>query len=133
VDGGLQIPHKTKRFAGHNGTTGKFDPKILRKHIFGGHVSDYMKLLQAEDPEKYQSQFSDYIKAQVGPGDIEPMWTKCHAAIRKDPTHIPSKKPEKPVHKRNKQKPKHLKQRKVRIKRYWAHREKQATSVGGAK
>jgi len=132
VDGGLEIPHKTKRLAGHNGDTGKFDAKILRKHIFGGHVAEYMKLLQAEDPEKYQSQFSEYLKAQVGPADIEPMWTKCHAAIRKDPSHIPSKKPEKPVHKRRHQMKKNLKQRKDRVKQIKAHLEKKATSAAGA-
>jgi len=71
VDGGLEIPHKPKRFAGYNSDTRKFDPKVLRKYIFGGHVTEYMKLLQSEDQEKYQKQFSDYIKNQIGPDDIE--------------------------------------------------------------
>jgi len=75
VDGGLEIPHKPKRFAGYNSETRKFDPKILRKYIFGGHVADYMKLLQSDDPEKYQSQFAQYLKNQLGPDDIEKILT----------------------------------------------------------
>jgi len=124
VDGGLEIPHKPRRFAGYNGDTRKFDPKILRKHIFGGHVADYMKKLQSEDPEKYQSQFSDYIKNQVGPDDIEKIWVKCHAAIRKDPSHVPSKKPEKPVHKKHHQVKKNLHQRNDRLKQLKANAAK---------
>jgi len=124
VDGGLEIPHKPRRFAGYNGDTRKFDPKILRKHIFGGHVAEYMKKLQAEDPEKYQSQFSEYIKSQVGPDDIEKIWTKCHAAIRKDPSHIPTKKPEKPVHKKYHQVKKNLHQRNDRLKQLKANAAK---------
>jgi len=116
VDGGLEIPHKPKRFAGYNSETRKFDPKILRKYIFGGHVAEYMKHLQSDDPEKYQSQFAHYIKSSLAPDDIEKMWTKCHAAIRKDPGHVPTKKPEKPVHKRHHQVKKNNKQRKNRIK-----------------
>jgi len=127
VDGGLEIPHKPKRFAGYNSDTRKFDPKILRKHIFGGHVSEFMKLLQSEDPEKYQTQFSQYIKSQIGPDDIEKMWTKAHAAIRKDPTHIPTKKPEKPVHKRHHQKKKNNKQREDRIKQIKSNSKKALT------
>jgi len=127
VDGGLEIPHKPKRFAGYNQETRKFDPKILRKHIFGGHVADFMKLLQSEDPEKYQSQFSQYIKNQIGADDIEKMWTKAHAAIRKDPTHVPTKKPEKPVHKKHLQKKKNNKQRMDRVKQIKANMHKAAT------
>jgi large subunit ribosomal protein L5e len=124
VDGGLEIPHKPKRFAGYNNETRKFDPKVLRKYIFGIHVAEYMKKLQAEDPEKYQAQFSDYIKNSINPDDIEKIWAKCHAAIRKDPTHIPSKKPEKPVHKKYHQKKKNLKQRNDRLKQLKANAAK---------
>jgi len=124
VDGGLEIPHKPKRFAGYNSETKKFDPKILRKHIFGGHVADFMKLLQSEDPEKYQSQFSLYIKSQIGPDDIEKMWTKAHAAIRKDPSHVPTKKPEKPKHKRYHQQSKNSKQRADRVRQIKANMQK---------
>jgi len=126
VDGGLEIPHKPKRFAGYNSETKKFDPKILRKHIFGGHVADFMKLLQSDDPAKHQSQFSRYIKNQVGPDDIEKMWVKAHAAIRKDPSHVPTKKPEKPKHKKYHQQKKNRKQRNDRVKQIKANMQKAA-------
>jgi len=128
VDGGLEIPHKPKRFAGYNSETRKFDPKILRKHIFGGHVAEYMKLLQQEDPEKYQSQFSAYIKNQIAADDIEKIWSKAHAAIRKDPTQVATKKPEKPVHKRHHQMKKNLKQRKDRVKQLKANSKRAAAA-----
>jgi len=87
VDGGLAIPHKNKRFPGYNHSAGKFDPAILRKYIFGGHVADYMKKLQADNPEKYKKQFSKYIAAGITADGVEKMWTTVHANIRKDPTH----------------------------------------------
>jgi len=92
IDGGLDIPHKPKRFPGNKAAPRKFDPKVLRKHIYGGHVSDYMKHLQATNPDKYKRQFSMYIKASKGPEDLEKMWTAVHANIRKDPTHKKNRK-----------------------------------------
>jgi large subunit ribosomal protein L5e len=87
VDGGLEIPHKNKRFPGYNHSASKFDPAILRKYIFGGHVADYMKKLQAENPEKYKKQFSKYVAAGVTPDGVEKLWATVHANIRKDPTY----------------------------------------------
>jgi len=87
VDGGLYIPHKPKRFPG-NKTINKFDPKTLRKYIYGNHVADYMKHLQAKNPEKYAKQFSRYIAAKKGPDDVEKMWTQVHANIRANPAHV---------------------------------------------
>jgi len=86
VDGGLDIPHKNKRFPGYNTQAKKFNPTILRKYIFGGHVADYMRKLQGND-DKYKKQFSRYIAAGKGPDDIEKMWTAVHENIRKDPTY----------------------------------------------
>jgi large subunit ribosomal protein L5e len=129
VDGGLEIPHKPKRFAGYNSDTRKFDPKILRKHIHGGHVAEYMKHLQADDPETYQKQFSQYIKNSINADDIEKMWTKCHAAIKKDPSHVPTKKPEKPVHKRYHQAKKNLHQRNDRLKQLKANAAKAGLNI----
>jgi len=130
VDGGLEIPHKPKRFAGYNSDTRKFDPKILRKHIFGGHVADYMKHLQAEDPEKYQSQFADYIKNSVAADDIEKTWIKCHAAIRKDPSHLSTKKPVQPGKpKRFNQAKKNRKQRNDRLKQLKANAAKAGVNI----
>jgi hypothetical protein len=30
---------------------------VLRKRIFGEHIAEYMKLLAADDPDRYKSQF----------------------------------------------------------------------------
>jgi len=130
VDGGLEIPHKPKRFAGYNSDTRKFDPKILRKHIFGGHVADFMKKLQSDDPEHYQKQFSAYIKSSISPDDIEKMWSKAHAAIKKDPSHVP-KKPasEKTAHKRFHQVKKNQKQRDDRLKQLKANAAKAGVNI----
>jgi large subunit ribosomal protein L5e len=88
VDGGLFVPHKPKRFPGNKIMKKKFDPKTLRKYIYGGHVSDYMKLLKAKNPEKYEKQFSRYLAAGKTPEEVEKMWTAVHAAIRADPVHV---------------------------------------------
>jgi len=88
VDGGLEIPHKNKRFPGYNPSSKKFDSRVLRKYIFGGHVAEYMRHLQSTDPDKYAKQFSRYVAAGKGPDDIEKMWTAVHAKIRADPVHV---------------------------------------------
>jgi len=118
ADGGIHIPHssKMKQFPGYKKESGKFDGRVLRKHIYGGHVADYMKKLREEDEDAYRKQFAEYIKVGVEPEQIEAMWTKAHELIRKDPVFVPTTKPEKPVHKRYKPKKKNLKQRKDRIK-----------------
>jgi len=126
VDGGLEIPHNNRRFAGFDSTKNKFDPSILRKHIMGGHVADYMRLLEKDNPEKLQKVFSQYIKSKVAPDDIEKMWAKAHAQIRADPVYVPTKKPENPKHVRYNPKKKNLKQRKDRIKQILAAQEKSA-------
>jgi len=131
ADGGLNIPHSNsmKQFPGYNKDSGKFDSRVLRKYIFGGHVSDYMKKLKEEDDESYKRQFADYIKAGVEPEQIEAMWTKAHQEIRKKPDHTPTKKPEKPVHKSYKPKKKNQKQRNDRIKQKLAALQKAAEVV----
>jgi len=116
VDGGVEIPHKHKRFPGYNASSGKFDSRVLRKYIFGGHVSDYMRKLQADDPEKYQKHFSQYIKAGKGPDDIEKMWATVHDNIRKDPKHVKAVRTTEPKKVRKHKLKKNNKQRKDRIK-----------------
>jgi hypothetical protein len=46
VDGGIDIPHSTKRFPGYDDESKDFNADVHRKHIFGVHVADYMKHLQ---------------------------------------------------------------------------------------
>uniref|UniRef100_A0A0D6R3Q2 Large ribosomal subunit protein uL18 C-terminal eukaryotes domain-containing protein n=1 Tax=Araucaria cunninghamii TaxID=56994 RepID=A0A0D6R3Q2_ARACU len=95
LDGGLDIPHSEKRFAGYSKESKSLDADIHRKYIFGGHVASYMKTLREEEPSKYQSQFSQYIDKGIEPEEIENMYKKVHAAIRANPTakltekHVP--------------------------------------------
>jgi large subunit ribosomal protein L5e len=119
VDGGLEIPHNNRRFVGYNSETDKFDPSVLRKHIFGQHVAEYMKQLKSDNPDKFSKHFSVYVKNNIGPDDIEKMWANAHKSIRQDPTHKPKPKKEikeGTVQKRYHRKKLNLKQRKNRIK-----------------
>ncbi len=48
VDGGLNVPHNTKRFPGSKKNAEKemtYDAAVHRERIFGGHVDKYMKTL----------------------------------------------------------------------------------------
>lgn len=85
ADGGLAIPHSTKRFPGYDGDADSFSAEVHRNHIFGKHVGDYMSMLQDDDEETYKRQFSQYIKNGVTPATMEEMYKKCHAAIRENP------------------------------------------------
>ena len=42
LDGGLAIPHNTKRFVGYDAEGKELDTEVLRDHIFGQHVAEYM-------------------------------------------------------------------------------------------
>jgi len=87
VDGGLNIPHNGKRFPGTevDGKDVKTNAETHNKYIHAGHVADYMKALQEEDEEAYKRQFSRYVKLGISGDDLEGLYTKAHAAIRKDP------------------------------------------------
>ncbi|GFY81288.1 ribosomal protein L5 B [Actinidia rufa] len=86
LDGGLDIPHSDKRFAGFSSDSKQLDVEVHRKYVYGGHVAAHMRTLMEDEPEKYQSQFSMYIKRGLEPDGIEEMYKKVHAAIRADPT-----------------------------------------------
>jgi large subunit ribosomal protein L5e len=86
LDGGINIPHSVKRFAGYNAETKKHNPEVLKKYIYGQHVAEYMKKLQKEEPQAYEKQFSRFVKAGVKAGDIEGIYKNAHKAIRADPT-----------------------------------------------
>ena len=53
-----------------------------------------------DEPEKYQSHFSEYIKRSIEPDSIEGMYKKVHAAIRADPEAKKSAKEPPKEHKR---------------------------------
>jgi large subunit ribosomal protein L5e len=56
VDGGLDIPHNEKRFPGYDKEEKALDAETHRKYIFGGHVQEYMEMLQEDDEDRYQEQ-----------------------------------------------------------------------------
>jgi len=114
-DGGLDIPHSETRFQGYDKKKETLDSKKFRYYLFGGHVADYMKKLQKENPEKYKKQFSQYLANGIGPADLEPLYTKVHAAIRANPAIVKRErtKPAKP--KKFKQTKRSLAQRQARV------------------
>jgi large subunit ribosomal protein L5e len=88
-DGGIDVPHKDRRFPGSSRSEGKkweSNPETHKKYIFGGHVADYMRTLKDEDEERYKKQFSRFIAAGVSADGLAGLYEKVHAAIRKDPT-----------------------------------------------
>jgi len=86
-DGGIDVPHKDRRFPGSKREDGKWvsDPEVHRKYIFGGHVSEYMTKLQADDEERYNKQFKRFVDAGIGADDLEELYTKVHKSIRTNP------------------------------------------------
>jgi len=89
-DGGIDVPHKDRRFPGSKRGENKeweSSPETHRKYIFGGHVAEWMKAI-AEDDEKKESvkqQFKRFIDAGIGPDKLEGMYSAAHKAIRADP------------------------------------------------
>lgn len=71
VDGGLNIPHSTKRFPGYDAESKAFNADVHRAHIFGQHVADYMRSLEEEDPEAFKRQFSQYIKLGINADQVK--------------------------------------------------------------
>ncbi|KAL6221440.1 PREDICTED: 60S ribosomal protein L5 [Fragaria vesca subsp. vesca] len=100
LDGGLDIPHSEKRFAGFSKDSKQLDAEVHHKYIYGGHVAAYMRTLMEDEPEKYQTHFSEYLKKGIEADNIEEVYKKVHAAIRADPTMKKSSKPQPSEHKR---------------------------------
>jgi len=125
TDGGLDIPHKPTRFVGYDGEKKELNADLLRKYIFGGNVSSFMKSLKDENPERYSKQFSQFDKAGVKPDDIETMWKKVHAAIRKSPESVKSTKPKPTKVKRYNRKALNRAQRKDRVRQKLEAKAKQ--------
>ncbi|KAL9224568.1 hypothetical protein vseg_000589 [Gypsophila vaccaria] len=100
LDGGLDIPHSDKRFAGYGKDNKQLDAEVHRKYIYGGHIASYMKTLIEDEPEKYQSHFSEYIKKGIEADGMEELYKKVHAAIRADPSAKKSEKEPPKTHKR---------------------------------
>jgi len=100
VDGGLNIPHSTKRFPGYDNESKSFNADVHRQHIFAQHVANYMKILEEEDDEAFKRQFSQYIKNGISADNIETIYKKAHEAIRANPEHAKKARTKEPVKKR---------------------------------
>lgn len=98
-DGGLHIPHSTKRFPGYSceegSKEGDYDAAVHRDRILGQHIADYMRQMKEEDDSKYRAHFSQFLKHGVDADNIVEMYQKAHAAIRANPD--PVKKPKKDI------------------------------------
>ncbi|ABR56979.1 50S ribosomal protein L18 [Methanococcus aeolicus] len=57
VDAGMDIPHSEEILPGED-------------RINGSHVKEYAELLKVEDEEKYNKQFSKYLKNGLNPEDL---------------------------------------------------------------
>jgi large subunit ribosomal protein L5e len=109
VDGGIHVPHNTKRFPGYHvekkeAVTGKrgktvaekgkaagnYNAKEHRDHIFGAHVQAYFDRLKKENKDGFKKQFSKWdanlTKAKVA--NFEALYKKVHAEIRKAPARV---------------------------------------------
>ncbi|CAI9094590.1 OLC1v1030355C4 [Oldenlandia corymbosa var. corymbosa] len=115
LDGGLDIPHSEKRFAGYGKDSKELDTETHRKYIYGGHVAAYMRTLAEDEPERFQSHFSEYIKKGIEADDLEGLYKKVHAAIRADPTPKKSEKQPPKEHKRYNLKKLTYEERKARL------------------
>jgi len=93
VDGGLHIPHSVKKFPGfkepeERGMDYEYDAPAHLERILGNHVSEYMEMLQEEDPERYKVAFSSYIENDIEADGVEEMYKECHSKIREDPKFV---------------------------------------------
>jgi large subunit ribosomal protein L5e len=109
VDGGIHVPHNTKRFPGYHlekkeaatgkrgkqvvekgKTNGTYNAKEHRDHILGNHVQTYMDLLKKKNKDLFKKQFSKWeaclTKAKVA--NTEALYKKVHAEIRKNPDRV---------------------------------------------
>jgi large subunit ribosomal protein L5e len=115
LDGGLHVPHSTKKLFGYDREKKELDSGKLRHIIFGGHVADYMQSLSKNNPSRYKKQFSRYIKENVTPEGLEAMYKKAHLAIRKSPTLVKTKKNKPRFQKRHHKKRLTAAQRKIGV------------------
>jgi len=90
ADGGIDIPHSTRRFPGYDAESKQYKAQVHRDHILGKHVADYMGYLQKNDEEAYKRQFSGFIKNGITSSKVEEMYKKAHSAIRASPEAKPA-------------------------------------------
>jgi large subunit ribosomal protein L5e len=94
-DGGLNVPHSTRRFPGYKSTEKgeSYNAKIHRERIFGLHVDKYMKLLKKEPKKVNTQQFNKWnaCLTVLKLDSLEKVYSKIHEEIRKNPDRQPKK------------------------------------------
>lgn len=102
VDGGLHVPHSTKRFPG--GSAEGYQAEAHAERIYGGHVKDYMDKLKEEGGNAFKDQFSKWQeKMDVDNiSSLKELYQGIHKAIRKDPSRRKKAENKKPVRKAKK-------------------------------
>jgi len=90
VDGGLHVPHNTKKFPGYTpaedkGAEATYDAEAHKSRILGNHVSEYMEMLQEEDPTRYEAQFAKFIENDMEADGLEDLYKEAVVKIREDP------------------------------------------------
>jgi len=136
TDGGLDVPHSDRRFVGYDAEAKKSDPETLRKHIFGGHVADFMRLLKEDNPSKFDKQFGAYKAVGVEADELEKVWTKVHKNIRANPAAVKVEKKKKQppaggVHKRHNRVKKSLAQRRDTVRQKKEAFARKSQAAGG--
>lgn len=117
LDGGLDIPHNTKRFPGYDKASKEYSADAHRDRILGKHVADYMKSLAEEDSDAFKRQFSKFEKLGITADGLEGLYKKAHAAIRQNPEHEKKTKKATPAKKKRWNRAKlSIEQRKDRVK-----------------
>jgi large subunit ribosomal protein L5e len=94
ADGGLHVPHSAKNFPGfkpaeEKGADPEYDAEAHKERIFGGHVKEYMEMLQEEDPTKYEAHFAKFVSNDIDADKLEDMYGDAHKKIRENPTFEP--------------------------------------------
>jgi len=87
VDGGLDIPHNDKRYAGYDLQDKSLDSDTLERYIKGGVVAEYAEEMQEEEPEKFEAHFSKYLAEDFDPTELEDNMDAVLEAIRENPVH----------------------------------------------
>ena len=66
-----------KRLVGYDAESSEHNPEVLRQHLYGGHVADYMRYLMEEDEEKYKAHFSRFIKEGITADNVRLKLWSC--------------------------------------------------------
>jgi large subunit ribosomal protein L5e len=87
-DGGMDIPHNHKKFPGYDPDAKSYEPEEFKSRIMGGHIAEYMEMMEEDDEENYKKVFASYHDAEIGCDDLEGLYESVHANIREDPSRV---------------------------------------------